>query len=87
MSTEDEGEPGSVTPKKKKAAKKKKAKRAKKAVKSKASGGTAKFPRHSVEKALRIPRAIIDRTLGMNAQKPRAQRLSELATMAPIGSR
>jgi hypothetical protein len=63
MSTEDEGEPGSVTPKKK-AAKKKKAKRAKKAVKSKASGGTAKFPRHSVEKALRIPRAIIDQNAG-----------------------
>jgi hypothetical protein len=63
MSTEDEGDPAAS--KKKKTAKKK-PKRAKKAAKSnaKASAGTAKFPRHSVEKALRIPRAIIDQNAG-----------------------
>lgn len=31
---------------------------------SKATGGPAKFPRHSVEKALRIPRAIIEQNAG-----------------------
>ena len=47
MSIEDEGEPRSVAPKKKKAVKKKKFKRAKKAAKlgPKGSGGAAKFPR------------------------------------------
>ena len=62
MSIEDEGDPGAS---KKKTAKKK-PKRAKKAAKSKAkaSAGTAKFPRHSVEKALRVPRAIIDQNAG-----------------------
>jgi hypothetical protein len=65
MNTEDEGEPTALASKKKKTAKKK-PKRAKKAAKSRvqASGGTAKFPRHSVEKALRIPRAIIDQNAG-----------------------
>jgi hypothetical protein len=65
MNTEDEGEPTAAASKKKKTAKKK-PKRAKKAAKSRvqASGGTAKFPRHSVEKALRIPRAIIDQNAG-----------------------
>jgi hypothetical protein len=64
MSIEDEGEPVSAAPKKKQAAKKKNTKRAKKTKKAKPSGGTAKFPRHSVEKALRIPRAIIDQNAG-----------------------
>lgn len=32
--------------------------------KSASDGGTAKYPRHSVEKALRIPRAIIDQNAG-----------------------
>jgi hypothetical protein len=36
------------------------------------SGGSAKFPRHSVEKALRIPRAIIDQ----NAGKPCSEKES-----------
>jgi hypothetical protein len=66
MSSEDEGEPVSAASKKKKAAKKKKPKGAKKAGKgkTKTSAITAKFPRHSVEKALRIPRAIIDQNAG-----------------------
>jgi hypothetical protein len=43
----------------------KKKKAARKKSKSKAgSGGSAKYPRHSVEKALRIPRAIIDQNAG-----------------------
>ena len=37
-----------------------------------ASGGASKYPRHSVEKALRIPRAIIDQ----NAGKPCTERES-----------
>ncbi|WP_314951466.1 hypothetical protein [Bradyrhizobium cosmicum] len=50
----------------KKVAKKKKLKTAKKRLKGKAEaiGATAKFPRHSVEKALRIPRAIIEQNAG-----------------------
>jgi hypothetical protein len=64
MSTENEGEPVSAAPKKKRAAKKKRTKRAKKTKKAKPTDGTAKFPRHSVEKALRIPRAIIDQNAG-----------------------
>jgi hypothetical protein len=49
-------------PAKRKAATKKKGPKTKK---SKAgSGGSAKYPRHSVEKALRIPRAIIDQNAG-----------------------
>jgi hypothetical protein len=55
--------------KKSKAAKKKGAK----AKKSKlGSGGASKYPRHAVEKALRIPRAIIDQ----NAGKPCTERES-----------
>jgi hypothetical protein len=61
MSMEDEGDPVAVATKNK--AKKRKTKRAKRATRAKASGGTAKFPRHSVE-ALRIPRAIIDQNAG-----------------------
>jgi hypothetical protein len=48
-----------------KTAKKKKTAKGKRKLKGKAgSGGTAKYPRHSVEKALRIPRAIIDQNAG-----------------------
>lgn len=67
MSSEGEGERVSAAPKKKKAARKRtKAKGAKKAANGKAKSrvNTAKFPRHSVEKALRIPRAIIDQNAG-----------------------
>ena len=67
MSSEDEGAPVKKAAAKKKAAKKKtRAKAAKKAAKgsTKPSTATAKFPRHSVEKALRIPRAIIDQNAG-----------------------
>jgi hypothetical protein len=66
MSSEDEGEPASAASKKKAAKKKTKTKDAKKAAKgkTKSSASTAKFPRHSVEKALRIPRAIIDQNAG-----------------------
>lgn len=51
-------------PKAKKAKKSKKAQRAKKATKQLNSGGKAKFPRHSVTAALRIPRAILDQNAG-----------------------
>ena len=69
MSGDDDGEPVTVASKKKKAPKKKtKPKGAKKAAKgkgkAKGSAVTAKFPRHTVEKALRIPRAIIDQNAG-----------------------
>lgn len=57
----------------KKAVKTTKKKKATKPKKSKAgSGGSAKYPRHSVEKALRIPRAIIDQ----NAGKPCSEKES-----------
>lgn len=88
MSIEDEGEPVSAAPKKKRAAKKKNTKRAKKTktkAKAKKNGSTAKFPRHTVEKALQGRSSI--RMPDMNAPKPRAQSLSALATTAPIGSR
>jgi hypothetical protein len=66
MSTEDEREAGSAASKKKKAAKKKKSRRTKKVTKGRAQavGSTTKFPRHSVEKALRIPKAIVDQNAG-----------------------
>lgn len=66
MSSEDEGEPVTAVRKKKAAKKKARPKGAKKAAKGKAkvSAVTAKFPRHTVEKALRIPRAIIDQNAG-----------------------
>jgi hypothetical protein len=57
-------------PAKKGKAPKKKVAKAKKPKVS--SGGAAKYPRHSVEKALRIPRAIIDQ----NAGKPCTERES-----------
>jgi hypothetical protein len=56
---------GVPKPAKKKSAKAvKKKKRAKRKKASAGSGGTSKYPRHSVEKALRIPRAIIDQNAG-----------------------
>ncbi len=67
MSTESGGEPESVVSKKKKASKKKKQKTAKKPTKGKSIKSnpvTAKYPRHTVEKALRIPKAIIDQNAG-----------------------
>lgn len=42
----------------------KKAKKTRAKAQQNADGGTAKFPRHSVEKALRIPRAIFDQNAG-----------------------
>jgi hypothetical protein len=68
MTIEDDGE-AAAAPKKKARAKKianKKKKRTAKGSKSKPrlAGGSAKFPRHSVEKALRIPRAIIEQNAG-----------------------
>lgn len=69
MSVEDDGqsEPA-VTAKKKRTAKKKAKlnKRPKRKPPSSGvgSGGTAKFPRHSVERALRIPRAILEQNAG-----------------------
>ncbi|MCR6737124.1 MAG: hypothetical protein NVV83_24860 [Afipia sp.] len=62
----DEGGDGTSAPKRKKSAakKKKKSTKTKVTTKKQISGGTAKFPRHTVEKALRIPRAIIDQNAG-----------------------
>ena len=58
-------EPG---PKKKKARKARKSKKAKAAKAAKAAdkgvGGTARFPRHTVERSLRIPKAIIEQNAG-----------------------
>jgi hypothetical protein len=79
MSIEDDS--AAVIPKKKKSVRKAgKAKKAKKGARAKQSkspdagmGGTAKFPRHTVEKALRIPKAIIEQNAGGNA--PRLMRL------------
>ncbi|WP_051310886.1 hypothetical protein [Bradyrhizobium sp. Cp5.3] len=65
MSTEEAGSDAAPKKKKKAVKRAKKPKKAKKAAKAKAqTGGTAKFPRHSVEKALRIPKAIIDQNAG-----------------------
>jgi hypothetical protein len=67
MTVEDDGQSEAVTAKKKRTAKKKAklGKRSKRKVPSSSvGGGTAKFPRHSVEKALRIPRAIIEQNAG-----------------------
>jgi hypothetical protein len=65
MSAEDES---AVAPKKKAFRKARKVKKATTARRIKAGGssnsGTAKFPRHTVEKALRIPRAIIEQNAG-----------------------
>ena len=36
------------------------------------SGGTAKFPRHSIERALRIPRAIIEQNAGKESSEAEA---------------
>jgi len=70
MST-DGAEDHAAPKKKRAAAKKKKAKKASK-VKAQAGSGTAKFPRHSVEKALRIPKAIIDQNAGHDCTEAEA---------------
>lgn len=65
MAGEDEKLQGEVAPKKKKkAARKVKKSRAKKAKSGPGSGGVAKFPRHTIERALRIPKAIIEQNAG-----------------------
>jgi hypothetical protein len=51
-------------PPRRKAATKQKSSRKTKGSKTSAEGATAKFPRHSVDKALRIPRAIIEQNAG-----------------------
>jgi hypothetical protein len=68
MSSE-EGDSEAATPNRKKGARKpRKAKKAKKAKRAKGAesekGGSPKFPRHTVEKALRIPKAIIEQNAG-----------------------
>jgi hypothetical protein len=49
---------------KRQAKRKAKKARAKKSNSTTSSGATAKFPRHTVEKALRIPKAIIEQNAG-----------------------
>ncbi|MCP3402723.1 nucleoside 2-deoxyribosyltransferase [Bradyrhizobium sp. CCGB20] len=79
MSTEDDRESEAVSAKAKKTKKSKKVQRSKKAVRKKAaaangpgSGGAAKFPRHSIERALRIPRAIIEQNAGKESSEAEA---------------
>jgi hypothetical protein len=81
-----DGAEDQVAPKKKKAAaKKKKAKRTGKAkVKAQASSGTAKFPRHSVEKALRIPKAIIDQNAGHDCTEAEAAKFVGVGYAGPF---
>lgn len=70
MSVEDIA--GDSTPKKSKSAKKaKKAKRGKKTKKKlgAGSGGAGTYPRHTIEKALRIPKAIIDQNAGKDCSE------------------
>jgi hypothetical protein len=66
MSDDDVGDAEAGVSKKKSAKKKKTKLAKKKAAKGKAEtiGAAAKFPRHSIEKALRIPRAIIEQNAG-----------------------
>lgn len=66
MSVGDDEEPADAIAEKKRSDKKKpkKAKRAAKGRTQSVSSSTAKFPRHSVDKALRVPRAIIDQNAG-----------------------
>ena len=73
-------------PKKKKRRMKKTAKKAKRQ-KQLSSRGTAKFPRHSVEKALRVPRAIIEQNAGRSAQRKIALHTSAWVLMAPTAWR
>jgi hypothetical protein len=90
MSIEDDS--AATTPQKKKSVRKEiksktatKAKKAKKAARAKrpkspeAGGGTAKFPRHTVEKALRIPKAIIEQNAGKECSE------ADAATYAGVG--
>jgi hypothetical protein len=82
MSSADEIDgPGAAPVKTKKAKKARKAKKAKKARKvpraaaasdGPGSGGTAKFPRHSIERALRIPRAILEQNAGKESSEAEA---------------
>ena len=85
MGIEDDS--AAATPKKKKSARKaqkpKKAKKAGRAKQTRSSdagtGGTAKFPRHTVEKSLRIPRAIIEQNAGRECSE------NDAATYAGVG--
>jgi hypothetical protein len=87
MSIEDDN--AAATPKKKKSVRKarksKTAKKAKDGARAKpkspdaGTGGTAKFPRHTVEKALRIPKAIIEQNAGRECSE------TDAATYAGVG--
>ncbi|SHG25902.1 hypothetical protein [Bradyrhizobium erythrophlei] len=85
MSIEDDS--AAATPKKKKSVRKaRKSKKAKKTGRAKQArspdantGGTAKFPRHTVEKALRIPKAIIEQNAGRECSE------NDAATYAGVG--
>jgi hypothetical protein len=72
MSVEDELKEDSKPKKRKVAKKAKKAKNAKRSAKKKVgagSGGAGTYPRHTIEKALRIPRAIIDQNAGKDCSE------------------
>jgi hypothetical protein len=85
MSSADEIDgPGAAPVRTKKAKKARKARKARKAKKARkvpraaaasngpGSGGTAKFPRHSIERALRIPRAILEQNAGKESSEAEA---------------
>lgn len=79
MSLEEETQTA-PEPKKVAARRKTKSRKAKKAAKAAANGGgVAKFPRHPVEKALRIPKAIIEQNAGRECTE------SEAASYAGVG--
>jgi hypothetical protein len=87
MSSEEDT--SEAAPKKKKTARKaKKAKKTKKATKATRakggeSGGTARFPRHTVEKALRIPRAIIEQNAGRECSEADSAKYSGVGFNGP----
>jgi hypothetical protein len=86
MAAEDDDALTASAEKPKQAKKSKKAKKAQKRTSSKAakttvpgSGGAAKFPRHSIERALRIPRAILEQNAGKESTE------AEVAAYVGVG--
>jgi hypothetical protein len=71
---------------KKKPGRKGQAKKTPKATAKKSpSGGTAKFPRHPVEKALRIPKAIIDQNAGKECTDKESAKYVGVGFNGPFG--
>ena|ERR1700722_3227432 len=70
MSAEEET--SEEVPKEKRSRKRKKTKPRKAAASGPGSGGAAKFPRHSIQRALRIPKAIIEQNAGKECSEKEA---------------